>query len=991
MTKLNAIQDSIKRLSEGEYQKLMDIYLHKRYNFNNITPLGSHDGTNKTTKGTPDSYVKLDNSKYILIMHGTVERNTYSKLKNDIQDCLDIKKVKLNKDRIKKIICCYASSNLPIDKEKELTLLGEGIEIEIINLGTVSYDLYNHYPKIAEDILNVSVDTGQILTIDDFVELYDSNQLNSPLNLKLWNREKEISKLKKLILNNNLIMVSGSAGLGKTRLVIEILRDIENTFEDYKIYCIKGRGLPIYKDLKDYIYKSGNYILFVDDANEMNDLEYILEYLNNTNDGISVKIILTVRDYAKEFVEKILSKVSNYEEYKLGIMENKDIENILKRNFNIENNIFLERILEISKGNIRMATMAAKIALEHGFEGIQNPVDIFKYYYQDIIEDELRTENNVLIKSLFIISLLGPLDYKEDKNFLKILNYFNINMDLFHNSCIELNNLELVDLYKDKVAKINDQNMRDYLLYYILIDKKYVPIIGLFNKDIYLYKDKILESISIILNIFPSEETFEFIKNNVINYAETLSAKERYRFSKDLIVFDQEWILLYIKEQIEKLDKNIVDLRKFNFKSKMNYKIIKSEYVQILSKFRYMKHRDIAVDLILYLFEKNIQNPMDFYFVFTENYGYDEKSHLYNYELENLVINKLWKLTSNGKNINATILLIYVISNYLEYNHDVAKNIENYKGVFITFYLIKNDGLIKLRKKMWWILGQLYKMENYRSKIERVLLDYNMYSMNNSENNLKEILRLDIKLFKKYILSQISEITFIQSDIIYNFNSISKRILKETSIEINDVGLNKNYNLYLTLTKPNDGLEGWEKEEKNIKENIEIMLKKYNKEEFNDLFKNLRKIEELNHVEGHNYWRLSNGVWNMFKLLEGNQYVMAVESYLINNTPYGLTPQFVLPKLLKICGEEKTWRIINAHEYSSKNIWLLEYVLALPRKKLTMKIIRKFKLDLINGVKENEKINLFYMRLIKFVDYDKAFIFDVGYCLLEKKINPQRE
>lgn len=74
MSKLNIIQDSIKRLNGGQYQKLMDAYLHKKYNFPNITPLGSHDGTNKTTRGIPDSYVKLANGKYILIMHGTVER-----------------------------------------------------------------------------------------------------------------------------------------------------------------------------------------------------------------------------------------------------------------------------------------------------------------------------------------------------------------------------------------------------------------------------------------------------------------------------------------------------------------------------------------------------------------------------------------------------------------------------------------------------------------------------------------------------------------------------------------------------------------------------------------------------------------------------------------------------------------------------------------------------------------------------------------------------
>ena len=65
------------QLDGGEYQKLMDAYLYKKYKYTNIEPLGSHTGTNKVTKGIPDSYVKLDNDKYVLIMYGTVESTSY--------------------------------------------------------------------------------------------------------------------------------------------------------------------------------------------------------------------------------------------------------------------------------------------------------------------------------------------------------------------------------------------------------------------------------------------------------------------------------------------------------------------------------------------------------------------------------------------------------------------------------------------------------------------------------------------------------------------------------------------------------------------------------------------------------------------------------------------------------------------------------------------------------------------------------------------------
>ena len=65
MSKINIIQQKIKELSGGEFQNLCDIYLYKKYNFPNICSLGTEDGTNKSTKGTPDSYVITSESKYI--------------------------------------------------------------------------------------------------------------------------------------------------------------------------------------------------------------------------------------------------------------------------------------------------------------------------------------------------------------------------------------------------------------------------------------------------------------------------------------------------------------------------------------------------------------------------------------------------------------------------------------------------------------------------------------------------------------------------------------------------------------------------------------------------------------------------------------------------------------------------------------------------------------------------------------------------------------
>ena len=123
MSKINQIQQAILSLGAGAYQKLMDAYLLKKYRFDNIMPLGSHVGTDKTTKGVPDSFVRCKNGKYILIAHGTVGNNSFDKVKSDIQACLNTSKTGIDIDEIEQIICCHTSTNFTPGQIKELCSL----------------------------------------------------------------------------------------------------------------------------------------------------------------------------------------------------------------------------------------------------------------------------------------------------------------------------------------------------------------------------------------------------------------------------------------------------------------------------------------------------------------------------------------------------------------------------------------------------------------------------------------------------------------------------------------------------------------------------------------------------------------------------------------------------------------------------------------------------------------------------------------------------
>ena len=82
--------------------------------------------------------------------------------------------------------------------------------------------------------------------------------------------------------NKDIVVISGQAGVGKTRLALEVAKSFEKRY-NYKLLCIKSKKLEIFEDTKRYIHKDQKYILFIDDGNELKQIELILDLLNEKN------------------------------------------------------------------------------------------------------------------------------------------------------------------------------------------------------------------------------------------------------------------------------------------------------------------------------------------------------------------------------------------------------------------------------------------------------------------------------------------------------------------------------------------------------------------------------------------------------------------------------------------------------------------------------------------------------------------------------------
>ena len=125
-------------------------------------------------------------------------------------------------------------------------------------------------------------------------------------------------------------------------------------------YITNNGNLDIWEDLKIQIIGNKNYIIVLDDANKLKtNLELIINFLKTERLG-KIKLILTVRSYLQNEVNRYLDyfdliEIKNFNREELG--------NILQSpDFNI-NKYYVDRIFSISKGNPRIAIMAALAGL----------------------------------------------------------------------------------------------------------------------------------------------------------------------------------------------------------------------------------------------------------------------------------------------------------------------------------------------------------------------------------------------------------------------------------------------------------------------------------------------------------------------------------------------------------------------------------------------------------------------------------------------------
>ena len=930
MATITIIKERIHSLDAAGFQILCDDYL-SRIGYPNLVALGTMAGAKRTTKGTPDTYFCEKDGKYVFAECTVQRKNLANKIKSDLEKCLDVKKTHIPVETISEIVYCHTSSDLSPDDDAFIKKLcsDKGILLTIVGIDKLADDIFWYYKTLAKEHLGLTIDTEQIQTADDFVKQYDANTLAASLNTSFVGRYKELTEISDAFSNVKAVIVSGAAGVGKTRLCLEFAKRYVSS-DDRVLLCIHNRSLSLYDDLCMYFEKPGKYFILVDDANQITQLNLIIELINKNPEHFDFRILITVRDYALNKVKDTLASMVSFKEIKIEKFKDEEIQALVSSHFGINNEKYLNRIVTIAEGNARLAMMAGDVAVKtNRLDSISDASNLLDTYYGTILQGTGLATDKGLIATAGIAAFLGSFHLDNLQNSVVLLEEIGIERDSFVESLFKLSDLEIVDIFYDKAIRFSEQSFANYILKYAFCDKKVLSLSKMIKEYFFANRERTLFAVNTLLRVFHSEQMNGFLSSEIIKTWNELKNEDQEKFWLFLKAFyhiNPIETLSLIKDKIENTEPIALTADEIDTEKGKNYQNIEDDIITILSGYSDHEDLDAALDLFFQYYLKRPDKYIQFYHAATSEFGIKPDSDKYGLHTQVQFFAKLFENSDNWNNDCLLILFLDCAKDFLQVHFTPYESTRNGKGiVFYQIELRDAEFVSAYRNPIWEQLKCIAKRRLQPVRLRKVLKQYAHTIHDDSTNVIRNESAFVCDVIKNALSSNSIEDCLIVERIAncferYNISTVDLQSYMKSEV----------LKIYQILIGPEWSTDlDFEDHQMTHKEQIQTYLNSIENKElaFSKLYSVFSALKEQN-------YDASSGINYALQILSDNKdtFINISKQILRIGKIIDIHIDSIVKNLFQFLSAQEVYKCIcdNASDDAILNCWLYEYYHILP-------------------------------------------------------------
>lgn len=714
MLRQHAIENELKQLEGGAFQKLAEAYVYRKLHLQSLTTLGSQPGTNKVTEGIPDAH-SLTDCDAILIAFTAAQHGYFRKLEKDIKDCLSSQ---VPNGYTKRIICCHLAWRLSLEQEGKLSALDS--RIELIGPKTIALDLANKYHDLAAEFLHVRMGVDAIITPNEWINREEKKGYATPQSGELRYRTKELEELRDALERVQIVVIHGPSGCGKTRLALELVNRYAQDKRVASYVLSKVRGTGVAEDVNEFL-SEGDAVLLVDDAQQSDGLDELLEVVIK-NEGL--RVVLTVRDYAHKSLLIALRRSVKFEEYSLQPLDNQAVEELVRDNFGIINHYLLEKIGKVARGNLRLAIMAALCVEKDGYSGIESAHAVMDLFYKGLI-DELDQDDLMLLSYL---SVYSPCDFREGDQAYESLLAEGMPLSEMKRRARKLHDRNILDVLESPESvisvKFEQLNLQDYCTYKAIFEERVVDLYEFISMYVLRDRRRVVRVLNVLISIFGDDQTISKIKydcKRVWMNSGSYSITERREIMDVLHPLIPDNAYCFACNEIRGMPSSYVPISEQGDYGRQTTGEIPVS-LAILCELMDSKHYPDAISVLLDGIQKGCFKIGDYKSVIEESLEITMHSAETGFLRERRFLDELrQRMNKESDSRNLQFFGLKLCEQYLAFSHVSTEAEEGGAIRFLTIRMPETEDALELRSSAIAFLCSLLELSNYQSDAARVL------------------------------------------------------------------------------------------------------------------------------------------------------------------------------------------------------------------------------------------------------------------------------